>query len=78
MPYGEPQQNVPVLEMVDEELLGETSLGMPLPPVELVPVTDAVAVIRAAAEVVVGLALIVNIHWRRGTVDVDAPQLLRG
>ncbi len=32
----------------------------------------------AAAEVVVGLALIVNIFWRRGTLDVDVPRLLRG
>lgn len=32
----------------------------------------------AAAEVVVALALIVNIFWRRGTLDVDVPRLLRG
>ena len=32
----------------------------------------------AAAEVVIGLALIVNVYWRRGTIDVDAPRLLRG
>ena len=32
----------------------------------------------AAAEVVVGLALIVNIFWRRGTLDVDAARLMRG
>lgn len=31
----------------------------------------------AAAEVVVGLGLIVNIFFRRGTLDVDAPRLLR-
>ncbi len=35
-------------------------------------------IVVAAAEVVVGLALIVNIFWRRGTLDVDAPRLLRG
>jgi len=34
-------------------------------------------IVVAAAEVVVGLALIVNLFFRRGTVDVDAPQLLR-
>ena len=35
-------------------------------------------IVVAAAEVVVGLALIVNIFFRRGTLDVDAPTLLRG
>lgn len=32
----------------------------------------------AAAEVAVGLALIVNLFFRRGTLDVDAPRLLKG
>ena len=31
----------------------------------------------AAAEVAVGLALIVNLYFRRGTIDVDALALLR-
>ena len=35
-------------------------------------------IVVAAAEVVVGLALIVNIFFRRGTLDVDAPRLLKG
>lgn len=35
-------------------------------------------VVVAAAEVVVGLALIVNVFFRRGTLDVDAPRMLRG
>lgn len=34
-------------------------------------------IVVAAAEVVVGLALIVNIFFRRGTLDVDAQHLLR-
>jgi NADH-quinone oxidoreductase subunit K len=34
-------------------------------------------IVVAAAEVVVGLALIVNLFFRRGTVDVDVPRLLR-
>ena len=34
-------------------------------------------IVVAAAEVVVGLALIVNLYFRRGTLDVDLPQLLR-
>ena len=34
-------------------------------------------IVVAAAEVVVGLALIVNVFYRRGTLDVDALQLLR-
>lgn len=35
-------------------------------------------IVVAAAEVVVGLALIVNLFFRRGTLDVDVPNLLRG
>ncbi len=35
-------------------------------------------IVVAAAEVVVGLALIVNVFFRRGTLDIDAPNLLRG
>lgn len=34
-------------------------------------------IVVAAAEVVVGLALIVNLFFRRGTLDVDVPALLR-
>ena len=34
-------------------------------------------IVVAAAEVVVGLALIVNVFFRRGTLDVDAPNLLK-
>lgn len=34
-------------------------------------------IVVAAAEVVVGLALIVNLFFRRGTLDVDAPHLLK-
>jgi NADH-quinone oxidoreductase subunit K len=34
-------------------------------------------IVVAAAEVVIGLALIVNLFFRRGTLDVDVPQLLR-
>jgi NADH-quinone oxidoreductase subunit K len=34
-------------------------------------------IVVAAAEVVVGLALIVNLFFRRGTVDVDVPNLLK-
>ncbi len=34
-------------------------------------------IVVAAAEVVVGLALIVNLFFRRGTLDVDVPHLLR-
>ena len=34
-------------------------------------------IVVAAAEVVIGLALIVNLFFRRGTLDVDIPKLLR-
>ena len=34
-------------------------------------------IVVAAAEVVVGLALIVNLYFRRGTLDVDIPRLLK-
>ncbi len=35
-------------------------------------------IVVAAAEVVLGLAIMVNLFWQRGTLDVDAPRLLRG
>ncbi len=35
-------------------------------------------IVVAAAEVVIGLAILVNIYWRRGTLDVDVAGLLRG
>lgn len=35
-------------------------------------------IVVAAAEVVVGLALIVNIFFRRGTLDLDVPRLMKG
>ena len=35
-------------------------------------------IVVAAAEVVVGLALLVNVYWRHGTIDVDAPSLMKG
>ncbi len=35
-------------------------------------------IVIAAAEVVVGLAILVNIFWRRGSLDVDVAHLLRG
>ncbi len=34
-------------------------------------------IVVAASEVVVGLAILVNLFFRRGTLDVDVPQLLR-
>jgi NADH-quinone oxidoreductase subunit K len=34
-------------------------------------------IVVAAAEVVVGLAMVVNLHFRRATLDVDVPSLLR-
>lgn len=34
-------------------------------------------IVVAASEVVVGLALMVNLFFRRGTLDVDVPSLLR-
>jgi NADH-quinone oxidoreductase subunit K len=34
-------------------------------------------IVVAAAEVVVGLAILVNLFFRRGTVDVDVPSLMR-
>ena len=34
-------------------------------------------IVVAAAEVVVGLAILVNLFFRRGTVDIDVPSLMR-
>lgn len=52
LPVGVPVPNVPDIAMVDEELLGEPSIGTPLAPVELVDVDDPVPVVRAATSVV--------------------------
>lgn len=35
-------------------------------------------IVVAAAEVVIGLALVVNLFWRRGTLDIDVASLLKG
>lgn len=34
-------------------------------------------IVVAAAEVAVGLAMLVNLFFRRGTVDLDVPRLLK-
>ncbi|MGE0136179.1 MAG: alpha-(1-_3)-arabinofuranosyltransferase family protein [Ilumatobacteraceae bacterium] len=51
--FGEPVVNAPDVPMLDEQELAEPSVGTPVPPVELVPVDDPVAIVRAAADVVV-------------------------
>ncbi len=52
-PYGSPAVNQPDVPMVDEQSVSEPRIGTPVAPVELVPVTDPVPVIRAKDEVVV-------------------------
>jgi arabinofuranan 3-O-arabinosyltransferase len=52
-PFGEPLVNVPDIPMVDEVSASDRRIGEPVPPVELVPVDEPVAVIRAKDEVVV-------------------------
>jgi len=52
VPYGEPAVNVPDVPMIDEQSLSEPAVGTPVAPVELVPVDDPVAVVRAGDQVV--------------------------
>jgi arabinofuranan 3-O-arabinosyltransferase len=51
--YGEPAVNSPIVPMVDEQSLSESSIGTPIAPVSLVPVDDAVPIVRATETVVV-------------------------
>jgi arabinofuranan 3-O-arabinosyltransferase len=50
--FGDPAVNVPDIPIVDEESLADPRVGEPIPPVLLVPVTDAVPVVRAKDDVV--------------------------
>ena len=50
--YGDAVVNVPDIPMVDEQSLSDPRVGQPVAPVELVPVTDAVPVVRAKDDVV--------------------------
>lgn len=53
VPYGSPAVNAPSVPMVDEQSLSEPSVASPVAPVELVPVEDPVAIVRATDDVVV-------------------------
>lgn len=53
VPYGSPTVNAPTVPMVDEQSLSEPAIGQPVAPVELVPVLNAVPVVRASADVVI-------------------------
>jgi arabinofuranan 3-O-arabinosyltransferase len=52
-PYGAATVNQPDLPMVDEQAVSDPRVGVPVPPVELVPVEDPEPVIRAKDDVVV-------------------------
>ena len=70
--YGVPVPNTPNIPMVDETALSNPDLGAPLAPVELVPVTDPVPIVRAAERVVV------LVGSGDGVVDAAAAGLLEG
>lgn len=70
--YGTPEVNVPDIAMVDEQQLADDRIGTPLAPVELVPVDDPQAVIRASETVVVVAGS------GDGIVDAAAAGLLDG
>jgi arabinofuranan 3-O-arabinosyltransferase len=53
VPYGEQVANQPDIQMVDEQSVSDRRTGEPIPPVELVPVVEPVAVIRAKDDAVV-------------------------
>ncbi|MEQ1703526.1 MAG: alpha-(1-_3)-arabinofuranosyltransferase family protein, partial [Ilumatobacteraceae bacterium] len=71
VPYGVAAPNLPDIPMVDETALS-TAVGTPLAPVELVPVNDAVAIVRASDRVVV------LVGSGDGVLDAAAAGLLRG
>ena len=70
--YGNPAPNVPDVPMVDEQALADERVGTPVAPVELVPVDDAVPVVRAKDDVVV------VVGSGDGLVDAAAAGLLDG
>lgn len=70
--YGTAVPNSPDIPMVDETALSNAELGTPLAPVELVPVTDPVAIVRAGDRVVV------LVGSGDGVVDAAAAGLLQG
>ena len=72
VPFGTPEPNTPDIPMLDETTLSNPGLGTPLAPVELVPVEDPVAIVRAADTVVV-LA-----GSGDGVIDAAAAGLLHG
>jgi arabinofuranan 3-O-arabinosyltransferase len=51
--YGDAATNQPNVAMVDEQSVSDTRIGRPVPSVELIPVEEAVAVVRAKDAVVV-------------------------
>ena len=69
---GEPAVNVPDIPMVDEQSVSDPRVGTPIPPVELVPVDDAVPVVRAKDDVVV------VVGSGDGLVDAAAAGLVDG
>ncbi|MET0577641.1 MAG: alpha-(1-_3)-arabinofuranosyltransferase family protein, partial [Ilumatobacteraceae bacterium] len=52
VPYGAPVADVPDIPMVDEQSVSDRRVGLPIPPVELVPVEDPEPVIRVKDDVV--------------------------
>lgn len=71
VPYGVAAPNLPDIPMVDETALS-SEVGTPLAPVELVPVNDAVAIVRASDRVVI------LVGSGDGVLDAAAAGLLRG
>ncbi|MET0579573.1 MAG: alpha-(1-_3)-arabinofuranosyltransferase family protein, partial [Ilumatobacteraceae bacterium] len=72
VPYGEPVANQPDIPMVDEQSLSDPRVGQPIPPVELVPVSDPQPVIRVKDDVVLVTGS------GDGLVDAAAAGLLDG
>lgn len=72
VPYGDPVVNRPDIPMVDEQSVADPRIGEPVPPVELVPVDDPQAVIRAKHDVVLVAGS------GDGLVDAAAAGLLEG
>ncbi len=72
VPYGVAAPNVADIPMVDEAALSNPTIGAALAPVELVPVTEPVAIVRASDR------MVVLVGSGDGVLDAAAAGLLRG
>ncbi len=76
-PYGTPVPNVPDAPDVDEQSVSDRRVGQPVAPVELVPVTDPVPVVRAKDDVVLVAGSGDGLVDAAGAGLIDGSELIR-